>query len=532
MAVYLLLASVVIITCVAFSKLSSRLGIPVLLAFILLGMLFGAEGVVKISFDDYAFAGQICAVALIFIMFYGGFGTNWSEARPIVPQAVLLSSVGVVLTAGITGLFCYFVLRLDLLESLLIGAVISSTDAASVFSILRSRRLNLKYNTASMLEVESGSNDPCAYMLTAVILSIMSGSARGGQIAYLIFAQLTYGALFGVAIAATALWILKKFQFAAGGFDAIFILGIAILAYAAPEALGGNGYLSAYIVGIIMGNNEIKNKRAIVHFFDTATGLMQVVLFFLLGLLSTPSLLLNVAFTALAIALFLTFVARPAAVFAILTPLGGTFKQQLLVSWAGLRGAASIVFAVMATISPAYTSTDLFHIVFFIVLLSILLQGSMIPFVARKLNMIDENADVMKTFTDYSDEVPIQFIQFSVPENHPWAGSMIQDILLPAETILVLLLRQCKKIVPNGKTVLQAGDRLILSARAPGNIEGISLFEKRIGKGDKWANKRVADIFGKRDMLIIMVQRQGRVIIPQGSTVIKENDVLVINHSG
>ncbi len=529
--VYLLLAAVVLITCVGFNKLSSKLGIPVLLAFILLGMLFGAEGVVKIPFDNYAFAGQICAVALIFIMFYGGFGTKWSEARPVVAQAVLLSSAGVVLTAGITGLFCHFALRIGWLESLLIGAVISSTDAASVFSILRSKRLNLRYNTASMLEVESGSNDPCAYMLTAVILSIMSQNVRGGQIAYMIFAQLTYGALFGVAIAAAALWALKKFQFAADGFDAIFILGVAIFSYAAPEALGGNGYLSAYIVGIMMGNHEIKNKKAIVHFFDTATGLMQVVLFFLLGLLATPSLLLNVAFTALAIALFLTFVARPAAVFAILSPLGGTFKQQLLVSWAGLRGAASIVFAVMAAISPAYTSTDLFHIVFFIVLLSILFQGAMIPLVARRLDMIDENADVMKTFTDYSDEVPIQFIQFSVPEQHPWSGSMIQDILLPAETILVLLLRSGKKIVPNGKTVLQPYDKLILSARAPGDIEGISLFEKRIAKGDRWENKRVAEIFKKPDMLIIMVQRKGRVIIPQGSTVIKENDVLVINHS-
>lgn len=531
MPLHLLMAAIVLITCVGFNKLSSKLGIPVLLAFILLGMLFGVEGLAKIPFDDYAFAGQICAVALIFIMFYGGFGTKWSEAKPVVTQAVLLSSAGVALTAGITGLFCHFALRINWLESLLIGAVISSTDAASVFSVLRSKRLNLKYNTASMLEVESGSNDPCAYMLTVIILSVMSGSVKGEQVAYMIFAQLVYGALFGVAIAMVALWALRMFRFAADGFDAIFILGVAILSYAAPEALGGNGYLSAYIVGIIMGNHEIKNKKAIVHFFNTTTSLMQVVLFFLLGLLATPSLLLDGAFTALAIALFLTFVARPAAIFAILTPLGGTLKQQLLVSWAGLRGAASIVFAVMATVNSAYTRNDLFHIVFFIVLLSILLQGSLIPAVARRLDMIDESADVMKTFTDYSDEVPIQFIQFAVPENHPWVGSMIQDILLPAETILVLLLRNGEKIVPNGKTVLQSSDKLILSAKAPGNIEGISLFEKRIAKGDKWESKRVADVFKKPDMLIIMIQRKGRVLIPQGSTVLKENDVLVINHS-
>lgn len=531
MPIYLLFAAVVLAASVILSKLSSKLGIPMLLAFILLGMLFGSDGLFKVPFDNFVVAEQVSSVALIFIMFYGGFGTKWSEAKPIVAQAVLLSSLGVVLTAGITGVFCYFVLRLPLLESLLLGAVVSSTDAASVFSILRSKRLNLKENTASLLEVESGSNDPCSYMLTAILLSAMAGGTDGGSVFYLIFAQVVYGAAFGAAISVAALWALKKLRLSANGFDALFLVSVAILSYAAPAALGGNGYLSAYIVGLVLGNRKLNNKPSLVHFFDGATSLMQVVLFFLLGLLSFPSQLSKVALPGLLIALFLTFVARPLSVFAILGPFRSTLRQQLLVSWAGLRGAASIVFAVMATVHPAHVSTDLFHMVFFIVLFSILLQGSLIPPVARRLHMIDQNADVMKTFTDYTDELPVQFIEFSVSGSHPWAQKKISDILLPPDTILALLLRGDKKIIPAGKTVLLPGDRLILSARAAGPIEGISLSEKKIGPGDRWADKRVSELCSDPNVLIVMIQRGGRVVIPKGSTVLRENDVLVIHHA-
>ena len=531
MSLYLLLVSVVIIFCLVFNKISSRLGIPTLLAFILLGMAFGSDGIFKIPFDNYVFAEKICSVALIFIMFYGGFGTKWSEAKPVAVKAALLSSVGVVLTAGITGLFCYLVLKIELLESFLIGAVISSTDAASVFAVLRSKRLNLKNNTASLLEVESGSNDPFSYMLTAVILSVMSGTASAGAVLYMIFAQVVYGAAFGVLLAVISRKLLKNIRFSAAGSSAVFVLAVAIMAYAIPSALGGNGYLSVYIVGIVLGNSKIKDKKTLVHFFDGITGLMQMLLFFLLGLLAFPSRLPAVAFPALLIAVFLTFIARPIVVFGILGPLRSSLGQQALVSWAGLRGAASIVFAVMATISPAITSNDIFHMVFLIVLFSILVQGSLIPFAARKLKMIDENADVMKTFTDYSDEVPVQFIQAMVSEKHPWAWRALSDILLPPDTIVVLVERDGEKIVPNGTTVFKPGDVLILSARAPGRIDGVRILEKHVGRGDEWEGKAIKDIPTEHNILIIMIQRNGKIIIPQGQTVLKENDVLVINHS-
>ena len=527
MAINLLITAVVIIACIFLNKLSNRLGIPMLLAFILLGMFFGSDGVVKIAFSNYALAEQICSVALIFIMFYGGFGTKWSEARPVAVKAVLLSSAGVLLTAAITGLFCHFVLGIALLESFLIGAVVSSTDAASVFSILRSKRLNLKDHTASLLEVESGSNDPCAYMLTIILLTMMAGEAGG--VGYLIFAQLAYSVAIGGALAYGAGWILKRYRFSADGFDAAFVLAVAILSYAAPQAVGGNGYLSAYLVGIYLGNIEIKNKRALVHFFDGVTGLMQMLLFFLLGLLAFPSQIPHVLLPAMAIALFLTFVARPVAVAAILSPFKSSWRQQMLVSWAGLRGAASIVFAVMATVHPAAASNDIFHIVFVIVLLSILFQGSLIPQVARRLGMIDDSADVLKTFSDYSEEVPVQYIQFRIAPEHVWAGKRVADILLPPETLLVLVRRGEADLVPDGQTVLAAGDKLVLGAKAPETMAGIALMERQIAPDDAWVGKTIAELPKHAGTLIMLIQRADRVVIPQGHTRLEAGDVLVIN---
>ena len=279
MALSLLIASSVILICVIFNKISGKLGVPVLLAFILLGMTFGSDGIFKIPFADFPFAEKICSIALIFIMFYGGFGTRWSEAKPVAVKSVLLSTVGVAATAGITGLFCRFALGMDWLESMLIGSVISSTDAASVFSILRSKKLGLKENTASLLEMESGSNDPCSYMLTAIMISAMNSSVSGLEILYLIFAQFVYGIVIGVVIALGARFVLTHFKFSTEGFDAVFVLGVAVLSYALPSVISGNGYLSAYIVGIILGNSDIKNKQSMVHFFDGLTGLMQMLIF-------------------------------------------------------------------------------------------------------------------------------------------------------------------------------------------------------------------------------------------------------------
>lgn len=528
--VLLLLSAVILLACILLNRVSGKLGIPMLLAFILLGMFFGSDGVVKIPFDNFSFAESICSAALILIMFYGGFGTKWSQARPAALKAGLLSTLGVAATAGLTGLFCHLALGMPLWEGLLLGAVTGSTDAASVFSILRSKRLNLKYHTSSLLEVESGSNDPCSYMLTVLVLMMMEGSAQGGRLAWMLFSQIVFGVLFGFLTAWAARWVLGRFRFS-DGFDTIFVLAAALLAYAVPALLGGNGYLSAYIAGIVLGNSPLKNKAALVHFFDGVTGLMQMLIFFLLGLLCFPSQLPRLMVPALLTAIFLTFVARPAAVFLLLTPFRCPVRQSALVSWAGLRGAASIVFAIMATVSPAAISYDIFHFVFCIVIFSILFQGSLLPLVARKLDMIDEGGDVLKTFNDYQEEVPVQFIRFTVPEGHPWAGKAVREITFPPGTLLVQLQRGDGQIAPRGDALLQAGDRLILSASALEESERVRLTELRLEAGHAWVGKTLADLPLEADKLVIMVQRQEKVLIPTGRTVLEAGDTLVMNQS-
>ncbi len=529
MTSYILLVAAVILLCLSLNKMSNKLGIPMLLAYILLGMMFGTDGILKIPFDNFTIAEQICTVSLIFIMFYGGFGTNWKQAKPVAGKAVLLSTVGVILTAVTTGAFCHFILKMDFWESMLIGSVISSTDAASVFSILRSRRLNLKNNTASMLEVESGSNDPCSYMLTVIILTIMSGELSGFSLVVMIFSQITFGVLVGVVVALAAAFILKKVNFATDGFDTIFVFSMALVSYAGASMINGNGYLAAYIAGIILGNTPLHHKKSLVHFFDGITGLMQMLIFFLLGLLAYPSQLPKILPIALAIAVFLTFVARPASVFAILMPFRCPVKQQLLVSWAGLRGAASIVFAIMATVSPAYTKNDLFHIVIFIVLFSISIQGTLLGLVAKKLDMIDENGNVMKTFSDYSDEMPVEFVKISIKAGHPWENRKIKDLTSLPDLLLVLILRGEERIIPNGNTVVLAGDKIVLSALSPEENLGICLTEIPIEKDSKWIGKPLSRIKLGEEKLVLVLKRNEKVVIPNGNTVIRENDVLVIS---
>ena len=545
MALFLLTVSAVIFLCVLLNKVSSRLGIPMLLAFIVLGMVFGSDGLFKISFTNYTVAEQLCSTALIFIMFYGGFGTKWSAAKPVAVQSFLLSTAGVVFTAVFTALFCRFVLHISASESFLIGAVISSTDAASVFYILRSKKLNLKNNTASLLEAESGSNDPMSYMLTIIALSILEQQSGGqgksaASLIYLVISQLLYGAAFGVAFGMLSALILRKFKFSEAGFDSAFVIGAAVLSYALPSLIGGNGYLSAYIAGIILGNSTIPHKKPLVHFFDGITGLVQMFVFFLLGLLATPSDIYKVLFPSVAIALFLTLVSRPLAVFLLLTPFRFPVRQQLLVSWAGLRGAASIVFAVMAVSAiqgypHGVLQHDVFHIVFCIVLFSILVQGSLLPFAAKSLKMIDDSTNVLHTFNDYPDEIPVRFIQVTQPEKHPWNGQEIKDLVLPPETLLVLILRGAERLIPRGKTVIQSGDILVLAARVfteqtNDAAREEELVEMPVGKLHDWTGKTLAEIASEK-MFIVLIKRNSRLIIPKGDTRLAAGDVLVVEQN-
>lgn len=529
MAIQLLFISVIILACVVCNKLSSKIGMPMLLAFIALGMFFGSDGAIKIAFENFTLAESVCSVALIFIMFYGGFGTSWEEAKPVAVQAAVLSTAGVVLTALLTGVFCHFVLGIAWLESLLIGSVLGSTDAASVFSILRSKKLSLKYGTSSLLEMESGSNDPSAYMLTVIVLSVMSGTGSLWEIIYMVFAQVVYGAAIGAAVAFGALWILRHFKFATDGFDAAFVLAVAVLSYALPAAIGGNGYLSAYIVGIILGNKKFPRRKSLVHFFDGMTGLMQMLIFFLLGLLAFPSQMPSILLPSLLIALFLTLVARPAAIFLLLAPFKAKLSQKLVVSWAGLRGAASIVFAIVATVSPAYTKHDVFHIAFCVVLFSIALQGSLLPLVAKKAGLIDEDGDVLKTFSDYAKETEVLFFKLEVSPKHAWVGRKVRDIHFPPGTMLALLKRGEEFISPRGGTEILAGDLLVMSAPEYRDDGSIRLSELEIGKHHEWCGEKLSALPLPKGDLIVLIKRGDHTIIPNGGVRIKPNDVLVFH---
>ena len=525
----LLLMGCVILLCTLMGRYLDRLAVPSLLIFIALGMCFGENGLLRIPFDDYDAANVICSASLIFIMFYGGFGTNLNAARPVVVQSVVLSTLGVAGTAGAVAVFAHLVLGLPWVESFLIGSVISSTDAASVFNILRSKKLALKYHTDSLLEIESGSNDPISYMLTTVAVGIMGG--QDVFIPLLLVQQIAIGALGGLLLGKLAIWSLRRGMFPSEQSQTIFVFAVVILSYALPTVLGGNGYLSSYLCGIYMGSTKLPQKRNLVHFFDVVTDVAQVLIFFLLGLLVTPVELPSVLLPALAIMVFLTFLARPAVVSVLMLPFRPSPAQVGVVSWAGLRGVASIVFAIMAVLQGAETRYNLFNLVFCIVLLSISLQGSLLPRVSAKLHMIDHTADVSKTFNDYQEESDIDFIKIHLDKNHPWNGKTLRELPLPSDLLVAMIARKEETIVPNGSTVLLPGDLLVLAARAFEDRENLSLQEIVVEKGHKWVGRSLRQIPTRSDTLIVMVKRGNETIIPGGSTILQAGDTLVIAQS-
>lgn len=523
----LLLSGIVIILSVFLHKLSMRMGIPVLLAFLLLGIAFGTDGIVKIDFQNFELSESVCSFGLIFIMFSGGFGTSWKEARFVAKEAVLLSSLGVVFTALFVAAFSVFVLHVDFAWGLLLGSVIGSTDAASVFSILRSRRLSLKDRTASLLEFESGSNDPMAYMMTLLSLSLIQGNVEASGIVLMLFLQIGLGLLVGAVIAFLSLYCINTVEIPTDGFELIFVLGAVLLSYALSSAIGGNGYLAVYLTGIILGNRKIKQKKELVQFFDALTGVMQMLLFFLLGLLSTPSKLPGVVLQGLAIFLFLTFVARPLAVFSLMHFFRASRRKKLLLSFSGLRGAASIVFAILA-VETVGRGDYIYHLVFFIVLLSILFQGSLLPKVAEKLDMIDWEGDVMKTFTDYTEEKEVQFIEFIVPSGHNWAGQQIKDILMPPETLVILLERDGRKELPNGDTEILQGDRVVIASAKPSVGSDLEIVELQVDEDSIYAKKMIAEIPRDESERVMLIERGEEILIPRGDTLIAIGDILVM----
>ena len=461
----LILCSSVILLAIFSNKFLDALGIPALLFFMCLGMLFGTDGIFKISFADFANTKDIASLALGFIIFYGGFCTKWTTAKPIIAKAAVLSTAGVFLTAVLTSVFCHFVLELSFLESFLIGAVISSTDAASVFSILKAKNLHLKENTAPLLEIESGTNDPMSYVLVILAITLMQNQSSGFVIA-LFFKQMIFGILIGVLVAKISIYIYEKTSIITDENGSLFIIALVLLSYLLPFFCDGNPFLAVYFLGIILGNANILNKVPMMHFFDGITKLAQIGIFFTLGLLAFPREVPSILLTGMLIFLFLTFIARPAAVFLLLSFFKSGINQCLLVSWAGLRGVASIVFAIIAMDSGITLHYDLFHLVFLISILSVAIQGTFLPLAAKMTNMIDPHVDIKKTFNDYEEECAVKLLRITVPKNHEWVGKPIRCVEFPQKSLAVLIKRKQERIIPKNSTVIQAGDNITLSLPA------------------------------------------------------------------
>ena len=523
---YLLLAGIVIVACVLLHRFAEKLPVPSLLIFIALGMFFGENGPLGIVFNEYAISENICSACLIVVMFYGGFGTNVHVAKPVAGRAFFLASAGVFLTAAFVGIFSHYVLGLSWMESFLIGAVLSSTDAASVFNILRSQKMALKDHTDSLLELESGSNDPMSYLLTVVMVSLVTGQQVSVPVLFL--QQMIFGVLGGLLVGWVSVLLLNRFDFSMEQGKTIFVFAAAIIAYALPNAVGGNGYLSVYLCGILMGNRYFPGKRELVHFFDAVTGISQMMIFFLLGLLVTPVELPQVLLPAILIMVFMTVIGRPLAVSAILLPLRSSLRQIGIVSWAGLRGVASIVFAIYVILHQVNMTFNIFNLVFCVVLLSLGLQGTLLPWVAGKLGMIDQCADIQKTFNDYQEDSNISFVKIHVDEGSGMAHKKLSKLSLPTGFLIVVIIRGEENIIPNGETEVLPGDLLVAAAREFENRRNLYLYEISIDKGHKWSGKTLKELNTGKGLLVVLVKRHDETIIPDGNTEICMGDTLVL----
>ena len=512
----LLFIGLVIILCLTIKPVGKKLPFPTLLIFIALGMLLGVNGPAHIDFSDYALTETVCSTALLFIMFYGGFNTNIDRAKPVAAPAVLLSTLGVVITAGITGVFAHFALGFGWIDGLLLGSVVASTDAASVFSVLREHNLSLKGGTDSLLE------------LTAVLAAL----AAGGEIniPVLLAKQIILGVGLGLAIGWSSSRLIERAHATAEGAQTIFLFAVAIVAYALPSYLGGNGFLAVYLAGIVLGASDITGKVEMAHFFDTLTEMAEMTIFFLLGLLVTPARLPQMLLPGLALMAFMLFVSRPIAVGVLLAPFKTNPRQIALVSWAGLRGAASVVFSLFAAVAGVPGGHDLFDLVFVIAVSSIVVQGSLLPAVAKKLDMIDATGDVRRTFNDYRDEDGMSFVKLKVGAGHPFAGRSLADIGSATDMLVVLVLRDgAHPVLPNGDTVIQEGDLLVMAAPTFEERAEVTLREVTVTPHGRLAGQRLRDVpQGKHPFIVVMLKRDGQTIIPDGNTLIYAGDEAVI----
>jgi cell volume regulation protein A len=469
----LLFLSILFLVSLFATKAGTKLGIPVLLLFLGVGMLFGTDGL-GFEFQHYGIAQTIGTIALCIILFSGGLDTKYSEIKPVAPQGVILATIGVLLMAFITGIFIfyiagYFNIHLSFLESLLLASVMSSTDSASVFSILRGKGVRLKKNMRPMLELESGSNDPMAYMLTVVLIQLLNsetGTTGYGTAALDFLLQFAIGGVAGFLLGKAAIWIINKINLDNDSLYPILLFAFGIFIFPATYFMKGNGYLAVYIAGLVLGNAQIVHKRSSLRFFDGLAWISQIVMFLTLGLLVNPKDLLPIAAISLCIGIFMIIGARPATVFLSLLPFRKMkTREKIFISWVGLRGAVPIVFAILPLAAGIEHAQLIFNVVFFITLLSLLVQGTGLTLVGKWLGLV-KDSDERGVFQDFDIEMPEDIkstmTEIALDETILDHGKRLMDIQLPEHTLAVMVKRENLYFIPKGNTELRPGDKLLV----------------------------------------------------------------------
>lgn len=459
----LLITAVLLISAIILNKIGGKFGVPSLLIFILVGILAGSDGILGIHFEDYSLSQYVGIVAISYILFMGGLSVNIGELKPIVTEGVILATLGVFVTGVIVGLCSYYLLNLPLLECFLLGAIVSSTDAAAVFGVLRSKSISLGNNLKPLLEFESGSNDPMAVFLTLGVIGLISGQLNFGGLIFDFFKQMILGIVFGYVIARLTMIIINKIKLEYDSLYVVITLASVIFTYSFISIMGGNGFIGVYVCGLAMAAGKFVNKKTLIKFHDAVAWLMQIVMFMILGLLVNFKAGFVHTKEAFLVALVLIFVARPIAIFLCDVGFKRSLKEKLMISWVGLRGAAPIVLATFPLTANVEHAVDIFNIVFFVVIISVLVQGTTIPYVAKLLKVdapLEQNHD---SVIEYGDKDPNnKMIEFTVSDNAAAAGKQLYELNLPQGTLVSLIYKKGEYVIPTGSTVVEPCDVLFV----------------------------------------------------------------------
>ena len=461
-----LIGSILLFASIIASKFSSKLGTPTLLLFLVVGMFFGVDGV-GIQFDSPTITQFIGMLALSIILFSGGMDTKTSDIKPIAAEGITLATLGVFLTAGVTGGLIYFIapllgINLTLIESFLLAAIMSSTDSASVFSIFSTKKQGLKENLRPLLELESGSNDPMAYILTIVLLGMIeSGDMNLADAIIKFLTQMVVGALSGYLIGKLTVISINRINLKNKSLYSILLLALAFFSFAFTDTIGGNGYLAVYLAGVVVGNNKIYNKRSLMAFFDGISWLFQIIMFLTLGLLVTPHELWDVLIFGSIIAAVMIFISRPIAVFLSLAPFRNlSTKARTYVSWVGLRGAVPIIFATYPMVEGLEHDDIIFNTVFLITIISLIIQGTTVTGMANMLGL--STKEIEKGFDiALPDEVKAKLTELKVSEEFLVNGDTLRNINLPKDILVMMIRRGDNYIVPRGDTQILVNDILL-----------------------------------------------------------------------